>query len=112
MIPNDDELKEQIKKLAEEISGSFWDYRWIKTVENYELDGIECTDTHYSLHEVYYDDFEKPFMYTDSPTRFRFYDHSDMMDTIEAALVAAKEKPLLQEINGKLVELDEYLGGE
>ena len=105
----------EAEKLAKKLSGNYWNYRWLKIVD--EWDGVNVEgepehykDVRYELHEVYYDKENKPFMFTDQPVKFVTEEYSDIIQLISSALAAGKEKVLLLE-DEKLIEIDEYMEG-
>lgn len=111
-------MKDKIKeyeKLAKQYSGNFWDYRWIKQVDEWDAKDLDGHTRHYSeatysLHEVYYDRNNKPFMFTDNPIRFIANKYDEVIETISKALGAAK-KPVLLLKEDTLIETEEYMEG-
>ena len=106
----------EAEKLAKKLSGNYWNYRWLKIVDEWSATDIEgkrkhYTDVRYELHEVYYDTENKPFMFTDQPVKFVIEEYSDMMQLIDSALAAGKEKVLLLSKDDTLIEIDEYMEG-
>lgn len=102
------DIPEEIENLAEDMSGSYWNYRWLKTVEEY--DGEE--EITYALHEVYYDKNGKPFMWTEEPVKLYCEDTINLMELIGKMLDACTEKVLLKYYEGeqpKIKEIDEYM---
>lgn len=109
-------IPEEIEKLAEEFSGSYWNYRWIKKVVdtpkiNDDLEVVEGEteqEVYYELHEVYYDKEEKPFMWTEEPVRIYTENAEELMELIGRMLDAAIQKVLFVE-DDKIREIDEYM---
>lgn len=109
---------EKYEKLAEECSGSYWNYRWIKNVtmlpkldENLnDIPGEFEEEIDYELHEVYYDKDEKPFMWTENSVRINVFNVDDMFTLINKLLNTSMEKVLTIKDN-KIIELDEYIDG-
>ena len=105
----------EAEELAKRVSGNYWNYRWLKIVDEWDATDIEgkpkhYTDVRYELHEVYYNAENKPFMFTDQPVKFVTEEYSDIIRLIGSALAAGKEKVLLLE-DEKLIEIDEYMEG-
>ena len=110
-----EEVPKEIEALAELVSGSYWNYRWLKTVlecDEYDDDGNQTgnkyNEVYYQLHEVYYDNNEVPFMWSENPITFYADNQEDMLQLFARAVEASK-KPVLQIVNEKLVELNEYM---
>lgn len=108
-------IPKEIVELADYISDGYWNYRWLKTiVECDEYDdygnqtGEKYQEIYYQLHEVYYDKDEKPFMWSENPMTFYVDNQKDMLELFAKSFEASK-KSVLQIIDGKLVELDEYM---
>lgn len=114
--------KEEAEELAKEFSGSYWNYRWLKIIvsipkvdENLQETGETDYESYYELHEVYYDNDEKPFMWTEDPVRLQTDDANELMDLIKKALDAAmKPVLLLTETDEKdtIEEINEYIDGK
>lgn len=114
--------KQEIEELTKDFSGSYWNYRWLKIIvsspkldENLKETGETEYENYYELHEVYYDSQEKPFMWTENPTRLQVDDANDLMDLIKKALNAAMEPVLLLTKNGDedtVEEINEYIDGK
>lgn len=114
--------KEEVEELAKEFSGSYWNYRWLKIIvsipkvdENLQETGETDYESYYELHEVYYDNDEKPFMWTEDPVRLQADDTDELMDLIKKALDAAmKPVLLLTETDEKdtIEEINEYIDGK
>lgn len=109
-------MNEKIEKLTNEVSGSYWNYRWFKVVYNVpklddKLNKIEeeFEERHYyELHEVYYDNNEKPFMWSTEPEKLYVEEAEELIDCIGRILDAAAKKVLLIK-DGEIKELDEYM---
>lgn len=100
--------KQEAEELANSLSGSYWNYRWLKSVEDY--DGEQ--EISYALHEVYYDKEEKPFMWTEEPVKIYCEDAEELMELIGKTLDACTQKVLLKYYDGeqpKIKEIDEYI---
>lgn len=114
--------KEEVEELAKDFSGSYWNYRWLKIIvsipkvdENLQETGETDYESYYELHEVYYDNDEKPFMWTEDPVRLQTDDANELMDLIKKALDAAmKPVLLLTETDEKdtIEEINEYIDGK
>lgn len=109
------DIPEEIEELANELSGSYWNYRWFKIeVETPEYDedfqptGNTQIEHYYELHEVYYDNNEKPFMWSENTTNLQMEDAEDLMDLFMKSMDAATKKVLLLK-EGKVIEIDEYM---
>lgn len=111
--------KEEIEELANEFSGSYWNYRWIKTIvdmpeydDDGNLTGKTDYESYYELHEVYYDKDEAPFMWTQDVSNMQVENAIDLMEFIKSALNAAKQPVLLfTEDKNKVEETEEYIDG-
>lgn len=112
----DEKIPKEIEDLAEELSGSYWNYRWLKIVvevpkidDNLEVvEGETEEEVYYELHEVYYDENEKPFMWSEEAERIYTEDAEEMMEFISKMLDAAMKKVLIVK-NGKIKETKEYM---
>lgn len=106
--------EQEIEELANEFSGSYWNYRWLKIevetpeYKDFELTGKTIIEHYYELHEVYYDKDEKPFMWTENCTKFQIEDAEDLLFLVEKCLDATTRKILLLK-EDKVTELDEYM---
>ena len=104
------------RKLAKQLRGSYWNYRWLKYVVdtpkiNDDLEVVEGEtdqEVYYELHEVYYDKKNKPFMWTENATKAFVYDGEDLVTLVQRMLDAAMKKVLIVEDN-EIRELDEYI---
>ncbi len=108
------DLKEA-EKLAKTLSGNYWNYRWIKVVDEWDAKNLEgemkhYTEVIYELREVYYDTKDKPFMYSENPARMIADNYEDLMRLLGSSLSAAKEPVLLLK-DGELIETEEYMEG-
>lgn len=107
---------EEIEELANDLSGSYWNYRWLKVIvdtpkinDNLEVvEGETEQEVYYALHEVYYDKDEKAFMWTEEPVKMYTENCEDLMELIGRMLDAASKKVLLVK-DDKIEELDEYM---
>lgn len=110
------QVPQEIEELANDLSGSYWNYRWLKIIvdtpkinDNYEVvEGETEQEIYYALHEVYYDKDEKPFMWTEEPAKLYADNCEDLIELIGRMLDAASKKVLLVQ-NDKITELDEYM---
>lgn len=108
------DVPEEIEEMANEFSGSYWNYRWFKIeIETPEYKGFKptgkmVTEHYYELHEVYYDKNEKPFMWTENTTNLQLEDAEDLMDLFMKAMDAATKKVLLLK-DSTAEEIDEYM---
>lgn len=112
----ENEIPSEVKELANELSG-YWNYRWVKIVVNVPkideetmevVKGETEQEAYYALHEVYYDQKGKPFMWAEEPEKVICDDKKDMLQFL-AKVLEASEKKVLQITNNKMVELDEYM---
>lgn len=109
-------IKKEINDLAEDFSGSYWNYRWFKCKtevpkidDNFNVvKGKKEYEVYYELHEVYYDKKEKPFLCTEEPVKMYTNDADELLQFTYRALVAANKKVLTIK-NGKIKELNEYM---
>ena len=116
------EKMEEMEELAKDFSGSYWNYRWLKIIvsipkldDNLQETGETDYESYYELHEVYYDNNEKPFMWTEDPVRLQTDDANDLMELIKKSLDAAmKPVLLLTETDEKstIEEINEYIDGK
>lgn len=111
----ENQIPKEIEELADNLSGSYWNYRWLKTTlefDKYDDDGNPTGEKYneisYKLHEVYYDKDGKPFMWSENPITFFVDNQKDMLQLLARAFEASK-KPVLQLIDKKLIELNEYM---
>lgn len=111
-----DKIPEEIEELANEVSGSYWNYRWLKIeIETDKLDdmlqptGEKEIEYYYELHEVYYDNDEKPFMWTQNPVRMQVENAEELMEFISKALDAAMQPVILKKDDDTIEELTEFI---
>lgn len=119
------EKMEEMEELANDLSGSYWNYRWLKIIQSFpeydeegNLTGNTEYEAYYELHEVYYDNDEKPFMWTEDCANLLAENALDLMELVRHALDAAM-KPVLLLTKGtddddldKIEELNEYIDGK
>ena len=116
--------QKEIEELAKDFSGSYWNYRWLKIIQSFpeydddgNLTGNTDYEAYYELHEVYYDNNEKPFMWTQDPVNMSVDNALDLMEFVKNALNAAMEPVLLltkkeNEEEYVLEEINEYIDGK
>lgn len=109
------DIPEEIEEFAEFITGGYWNYRFIKIVVPYdELDdnlnktGKTKYETHYELHEVYYDRTDKIWSWSEEPIKVVSNDGEDLLEFIRCILDASMKKVLTEEY-GNMIQLDEYI---
>ena len=105
----------KLKTLSKTFKGGYWNYRFIKHSSPYnELDdNLQPTgkieyEVWYTLHEVYYDKKDKIISWTTNPITFSIDNVYNLLDLSAKAFEASK-KYVLEEKDGKLVELDEFM---
>lgn len=114
--------QKEIEELAKDFSGSYWNYRWLKIIQSFpeydddgNLTGNTDYETYYELHEVYYDNNEKPFMWTEDAVNATVDNAEDLMDFVKNALNAAMQPVLLlnkNEDKTTIEETNEYIDGK
>lgn len=114
--------QKEIEELAKDFSGSYWNYRWLKIIQSFpeyddygNLTGNTDYEAYYELHEVYYDNNEKPFMWTEEPVNATVDNAVDLMEFVKNALNAAMEPVLLLNKDGDkntIEETNEYIDGK
>lgn len=114
--------QKEIEELAKDFSGSYWNYRWLKIIQSFpeydddgNLTGNTDYEAYYELHEVYYDNDEKPFMWTEDPVNVTVDNAVDLMEFVKNALNAAMEPVLLLNKDGDkntIEETNEYIDGK
>lgn len=114
--------QKEIEELAKDFSGSYWNYRWLKIIQSfpeYDYDGNLTGNTdyeaYYELHEVYYDNNEKPFMWTEDAVNATVDNAEDLMYFVKNALNAAMQPVLLlnkNEDKTTIEETNEYIDGK
>lgn len=114
--------QKEIEELAKDFSCSYWNYRWLKIIQSFpeydddgNLTGNTDYETYYELHEVYYDNNEKPFMWTEEPVNMLTENALDLMELVKNALNAAMQPVLLLNKNEDKVtieETNEYIDGK
>lgn len=120
----EEEKLKEMEELVKEVSGSYWNYRWLKIIQEFpeydedgNLTGNNEQEAYYELHEVYYDNDEKPFMWTEGCTNLLVENAVDLMELVKRTLDAAKKPVLLltkgqdEDDTDKITELDEYIDG-
>ena len=93
----------EVEKLAEDVSGNYWNYRWIKYIN-----GETEQDIYYELHEVYYDTYDKPFMWSRDAEEIYVYNAEEILSLFTKILDASMEK-VLTIVDRKIIELNEYI---
>ena len=114
--------QKEIEELAKDFSGSYWNYRWLKIIQSFpeydddgNLTGNTDYEAYYELHEVYYDNNEKPFMWTEDAVNATVDNAEDLMDFVKNALNAAMQPVLLLNKNEDktiIEETNEYIDGK
>ena len=114
--------QKEIEELAKDFSGSYWNYRWLKIIQSFpeydddgNLTGNTDYEAYYELHEVYYDNNEKPFMWTEEPVNMLTENALDLMELVKNALNAAMQPVLLlnkNEDKATIEEINEYIDGK
>lgn len=114
--------QKEIEELAKDFSGSYWNYRWLKIIQSFpeydddgNLTGNTDYEAYYELHEVYYDNNEKPFMWTEDPVNATVDNAVDLMEFVKNALNAAMQPVLLlnkNEDKATIEEINEYIDGK
>ena len=114
--------QKEIEELAKDFSGSYWNYRWLKIIQSFpeydddgNLTGNTDYEAYYELHEVYYDNNEKPFMWTEEPVNMLTENALDLMELVKNALNAAMQPVLLlnkNEDKTTIEEINEYIDGK
>ena len=114
--------QKEIEELAKDFSGSYWNYRWLKIIQSFpeydddgNLTGNTDYEVYYELHEVYYDNNEKPFMWTEDAVNATVDNAEDLMDFVKNALNAAMQPVLLlnkNEDKTTIEETNEYIDGK
>ena len=114
--------QKEIEELAKDFSGSYWNYRWLKIIQSFpeydddgNLTGNTDYEAYYELHEVYYDNNEKPFMWTEEPVNMLTENAEDLMELVKNALNAAMQPVLLlnkNEDKTTIEETNEYIDGK
>ena len=114
--------QKEIEELAKDVSGSYWNYRWLKIIQSFpeydddgNLTGNTDYEAYYELHEVYYDNNEKPFMWTEDAVNATVDNAEDLMDFVKNALNAAMQPVLLlnkNEDKTTIEETNEYIDGK
>ena len=114
--------QKEIEELAKDFSGSYWNYRWLKIIQSFpeydddgNLTGNTDYEAYYELHEVYYDNNEKPFMWTEDAVNATVDNAEDLMDFVKNALNAAMQQVLLlnkNEDKTTIEETNEYIDGK
>lgn len=114
--------QKEIEELAKDFSGSYWNYRWLKIIQSFpeydddgNLTGNTDYEAYYELHEVYYDNDEKPFMWTEDPVNATVDNAVDLMEFVKNALNAAMEPVLLlnkDRDKATIEEINEYIDGK
>lgn len=110
-----EDIPEEVEELSHSLAGSYWNYRWLKIEvespkydENLNDTGETEIEHYYELHEVYYDKDEKPFMWTENPSRLQIEDCNELMEFIHKCLDAAT-RPVLLLHDDTITELNEYM---
>ena len=121
----EEEKLKEMEELSHSLAGSYWNYRWLKIIQDFpeydedgNLTGKTDYEAYYELHEVYYDNDEKPFMWTQDPVNMLVENALDLMELVRHALDAAIKPVLLltkkqnEDDTDKITELDEYIDGK
>lgn len=84
-----------------------WNYRVLKKQGTYQFpNGFTQTWTTYSIHEVYYNDDGSVKMWSVDPIHPGGETPQDLIGDVEL-MYGAFEKSILQEIDSKLIEVEE-----
>lgn len=74
------EIPKEVEKLSEDISGGYFNYRFIETVRTY---GDEIQEKYYEIYEIYYRADGSIWAWTREPSSLVFENFEDVMDTIK-----------------------------
>lgn len=97
-------MENKYEELAEEMA-DYWNTRIIKHTVKY----LGETEIYYGIHEVYYYKDGRPAMWTEKPIRFSFEDEEGFDAQIQQIL-DAKERTVLEEIDGKVIDTNKLIG--
>jgi hypothetical protein len=97
-------MENKYEDLAEEMA-DYWNTRIIK----HTVKGKKYCEIYYGVHEVYYYKDGRPAMWTEEPIRFSFEDEEGLDAQIQQIL-DAKERTVLEEIDGKVIDTNKLIG--
>lgn len=83
------------------MENKFWNYRIVE-------ERNEAGEIYYSVKEVYYDEDGKVFAWSKTATDVVFEYGEDYLELIKQ-LLEAKEKTILKEVDGKMVDTYDFL---
>lgn len=107
------------KRIKQDLSNNYWNYRWIKIVHNIpkldknfnKIKGETEQEIFYELHEVYYNENDKPIMWSENAIDIYVYNAEEIITLFTKMLDASMEKVLIIK-NNTLQELNEYINNQ
>ena len=89
------EIPKEIEEFAESIGGGWWNYRIFEHTDYWKgIDGKECSETWYDIHEVYYDGNGNIWSWTQDGMKLYFESFKDLKETIKSIKKACKHSIL------------------
>lgn len=102
-------IPKEVEELAEDLSGGYWNTRVIrKHVDGKYENGEEYHETYMAVYEVYYRKDDSIWAWSENPMTIGFEDKEEFGILINQIFDAA-QRPVLEEIDEKLVETDEVI---
>lgn len=90
-------MKKERKKIMSDWTGKYWNTRFIEKKETWKSEKFkdkEYFNIYFDLHEVHYDEKNKPVAWTSDPSLLRFRDEEDVKVTIKHIKDALKKNVL------------------
>lgn len=103
------EIPKEVEELANDLSGGYWNARVVKKHVNGKYEnGEEYDETYMGIFEVYYKANDEIWAWSENEIPMNFNGKEEFGEVINQYFNAA-QRPVLEEIDGKLVETDEVI---
>ena len=106
------EIPMYVQKLSSDLSGGWWNYRFVEKTEKWKKDGKVYFEKRYEIHEVYYAGDGRIWSWTESPIDISVQSYKELKEFLKSIKLAAKKPVLELQINNddeQLIETDRYL---
>lgn len=115
LLDKEFEIPESVEKLANDLSGGWWNYRLIEKEETWtsNITGKEYFERYYDIHEVYYGADGEIWAWSENPMKIYFQSADEVKILIKQIKKASKHKILKlikdKDGNDKLIPTGKYL---
>lgn len=94
-LSNNQEIPAEVEELAEDLSGGYWNYRFVEKEYTWkDKDNKTYYEKYYELHEIYYKVDGTIWAWTENPIDLSIQSLSELNDLIKKIKKASKHKVL------------------